>query len=1258
MNRCPPIARVGHRKGCRRHTAPAMKFEVAGEGRNFKDAEIIETRYSRIFQDRAGLFDPALDPKFEIFQMERFWSELQKQIKEYELALSVVNNIRDNPDSDYNDQEREHSLTLVHVLGTKIFKFFTFMRAHLDRNPRDRISFYEVRPSGMEDVYGIFMKILAQQIDFDYCPRCHLRTDGTTTVCGDPSVISHHLYGDNHIFGFESDEHEHSFWTPAWLAEYERRAKDLWYQSLQLPFFRTPEHTSSQCEGLMYVYSRTLNRGEANHFMYQCQVMGLPITEKMVELHQNILNNTNPHSVFFHGDPESVSPRWMRYRSEMEKLDEMNEKEGMVKMPPASYLPHVHAQEMYNNLPEGFNINENGWVSNFQKISLKIQDSVYSWHPGKSQRAQSPEFPDAAYDEQALAEIEYWRSEIKRSTVSAKHDDLIIGKRSGRPQKRLPGTRSRVPGLTKTPESMLLNSEDESSADTLVFPTAYGYETFSTSKEKFKNVHWIDTDSGDSEHWKFGVRPGARIRAKTLSHIHEPHKPHLTHDFPIMTDSNTSPDKLPVVSFSTVPRVMMEILEYGSSAVGGETIEQWRSRRPWCHGLWQEREPRYRNLLRIGAKCHSSERGKDSGSLFIVGAYDGKIWAAKSGQRYASVVIGKTYEDLKKYKAVQGSDMWGVQNHVEVEGAIVGMKDEQIWVQWGTDAVATPMGSDMEVINKNFKNVEILPGNLSPVEPPSWYIPFRNNWREETLQNLLRKPWTDQPLTAHGQHTLPTIASPTGDLKSYKLDDYHTKEYDNRINTRAVLAGGKHPGSRRWSDDSIHSVNIQGNNRMHTGYDQPSVDRDEVIMPIGIDDKSNENVPKWEVDEMEQCLRDIGGRAPGAARPTVSNLSPEYAINDPIEVRKRSRLQIANRTNLITHHTHPTQLELKHLATSTMMNDPAVKTEAWEYGGMANYHKFSVAPHQNKTILGRDVTQPDYTRKQETGKENEYQDLRGAGMDTHTAFVGMHEYFSDLNRPFDVGHTSQFTSHNHDILLPKKPSKTMSVGKKRRMASLLLRLWMKKAEEKEKTLDMFAADYKLNRLSVMAWFGGDSPASPSLLSALKDFLRTELQDLELIDEFKIEDIDTYSPVNEPGMIITLEINQTNTYKSITQTQTGFYKYLDKSRFEHQYELLLAAKLRRFDNLKNLRVVDFLSRDSVNIDESIRQELEVYEDTLRGGNVDIMDKGQLDEYDKRTKKYIPRVTINQVTGKPSAFVQEHSQNIGFPKVCFKTFFFLK
>eukprot|EP01059_Diplonema_ambulator_P031287 TRINITY_DN5693_c0_g1_i3.p1 TRINITY_DN5693_c0_g1~~TRINITY_DN5693_c0_g1_i3.p1 ORF type:complete len:1725 (+),score=509.97 TRINITY_DN5693_c0_g1_i3:4998-10172(+) len=1191
-------------------------FQMADGGRVHADEQLVDATSRRLFKHH-GMFDPPLPPQHEVFQVEHFWEELQKQIMEWEAAVTVLNKIRAGEAVDVQDKDKQEIVSLVMLKADRVFKFFTHMRAHLDRNPRDRLALYDTRPQGMEDVYGKFLNMLAVQIDTDYCPRCHLRLDGTTSVCGDPNIVNEHLYGDNHVFGFESSEMEHSFWSTSWFLEYEKRAKDLWYQALQLPFFRTSSHTAAQCEGMMEIYRKTLNRGEANHFMRQCQVHGLPITQRMVECHKEVLECTNPHSLFFHGEPEAVSPRWLRYRMEEEKLEAMEAEHGMVKHPPASYLPHVDGDAMYQALPTKFAVDERGWVKDFHEVTAAIQDSADAWSPIKSQRAQSSEFPDWCYDELTLAQIEHWRTEVRKTAYKPKPDPIVVR------SKKVPNSRSRVPGLFETREPVV-HPETH-----LIFPTAHGYEAFDTSEEAFQELYNHTSLEIEDERLVYAIKAGTILRASTLPQFAEPHLPVMSHKFPI--NESAAPDvevsKLPVVDFCTVPRAMLEVLCYGSTAAPGESMEQWRKHgRAWCDGKWEELERTHRSL-KVGCKFYGHG---NEGTLVLVGLYDGKLWAAKSEEKFASRVLAKNFEELNRYKTLP-VDILAVQQQVEVTGVVVGMKDGQLWVQWGANKVATPLGNGIDDINKKFKNLEVL-GQGQPVEPASWYIPFRNNWKDVELKEALRKPWNDQPFTAHGPHETPLVKKDLSAPTSYGLDDYRTKEYEQRVDVRNLMGGSTRlVGGKRWSDDAVFSVNMEGNNRMHTGYGQPQVDSDELLVPIGPDDGVGGKVPDWEIQEMEQSLRDIGGRAPGAASPSVDQLY-DGTVNDPITIRRRSKMQLAMRTTLITNDKNPSKKELENLDRGQLaMRTKVGHHESWEYGGLRDPGHMQVLPHDRKRLLGEDPKQPIHQRLHLTGLEEDYLKLTSSQQEAVDTFKAMNEYYEEMSKPFDVGHNAETGTDNFDPLISsRKPSESMSVGNKRRMAGLLLRLWMKKAEETKTTLDAFARKYEIPRLALLTWFGGDSPASPTLLAALKNWLYDDLKALDLLDDFKIEAMDTYSPVYEPG----------------------FYSWLDKSKFDHQYELLLAAKLQRYDSERTLRFFDPLSAPkstaSGTLDVSETEALREYNDKLMGGDADLMNKAELDAYHHRTAAEMPRVSMNPNLGRAAANIKSFINDVGYER----------
>ena len=284
----------------------------------------------------------------------------------------------------------------------------------------------------------------------------------------------------------------------------------------------------------------------------------------------------------------------------------------------------------------------------------------------------------------------------------------------------------------------------------------------------------------------------------------------------------------------------------------------------------------------------------------------------------------------------------------------------------------------------------------------------------------------------------------------------------------------------------------------------------------------------------------------------------------------------------------------------------------------------SLISHNTKQlVLGKDSMVAPHQYQHLTGREALY---KGKVPSTLRAFTQLNEYYQDICQPFDVGHQEVNTFPKDALLQTNKPSHSMSVGRKRRMAGLLLRLFTKKLEsQKGSTLNDFIAEHSLNRLSFLAWFSGDSPATPSVLRAMKEYLYKELKEMDLLDDLKLDNIDTYSPVYEPG----------------------FYKWLDKSRFEHQYELLVGAKLHRFEP-QNRGLIDGLSVGD-EMDVSLSEATREYQDRLMGGNVSHMNKNSLDEYDARTKKLFPRINVSPRTNLAGAHLADVQTNLGYNKV---------
>eukprot|EP01062_Namystynia_karyoxenos_P033244 TRINITY_DN24453_c0_g1_i1.p1 TRINITY_DN24453_c0_g1~~TRINITY_DN24453_c0_g1_i1.p1 ORF type:complete len:1828 (+),score=559.35 TRINITY_DN24453_c0_g1_i1:53-5536(+) len=1251
MRRLPsaPQRRRPRRDTARRHHATFVMADRGEVQHVPRHIEVAETHFTRFWKDDPrSMPDPPLPPQHEQFPVARFWEELAAQMANWQKLQDAVQRAQEGKDGEAErlaggPAELRKALQTAHVYGDRLFHFFTHFRAHLDRNPRDRLAFYSTRPpgvQGLDDVFGFFLQVLARQVDFDYCPRCHLRLDGSSPVCGDPAIIDDLLYGQNLVHGFEAAEVEHSFWTPAWLFEYEHRAKELWYQSLQLPFFRTPSHTATQCEAMMEVYRRTLNRGEANHFMRQCQLHALPITERMRSAHAEILGNTNPHGVFAHGDPGAVSPRWLRYQMERDKVEEYAKRDaGIVRLPPRSYLPYLDGDKVYAELPQKFDVDSRGWVTNFGAVVQRIQEAADTFDPVRSQRSGSAEFPDHAYSEEQLAVVEHWRQRHRRRLLRPLRTDTATP--SG-------GTLSKtqVPGLG---EPAPHRPDPAAGSGGIVFPTESAYCRLDTSAEAIQQLVDPPADSSGALHgasasgaWAVGVagglRHGARVQARTLARYLGAQTPQLRVRLASAPSKRADNQVRVIKEFSTHWRVLLAtVLSSGRDDAAAKM--QWRqTERPWCDGKWEQEWRHYHSgaLPRLEAGAQWERKGE---IFFLVGAAEGKLWVTKGGERLA-VPVGSSREDLRGWSsAASGAvDPWQVEEPQEVDGIVLGTREGQLWVQWGPNRVATPAGSNWQEITDRFRELRVLDASAVPSEPASWYIPFRNDWAEEELRSALRAPWDAAAPQAQQPWEAPEIPLALHDTDSYRLDDFRTKEWEDRLAARNLLGGSARPakGGRRWEDDCIFSVNALSNSKHLTGYGQPQVDRDEVTM-AGSDhaDTDQGSVGTWEIDQMEQALRDISGRAPGATKRPTDVWRPDAHIEEPIDVRRRSRLHMSRRGSSVMSPTNPSHREATAVDKGRRMAlEPQVADlQAWEYGGMRDVANPSVFPHEEKVITGLDTALAPHTQVHLTGKEGDWQRLNPQQVHTIAAFRALSDYYTELCKPADLGHNFQSTEGvigNDEFAGRNLPRKAMAIGEKRRLAALLQRLWMHKAESEQLSLDQFAQRYQVPRLALLTWFGGDEPATPALLRALRQYLRDDLLRLRLLDQLDTQGADSYSPVAEPG----------------------FYKWLEKSPFETQYELLTRAKLYRFDNTITLGLNDPLQTDrsradgsTLPLDTSEEEALAQYQDRLAGGEADIMSRTELDAYDKRSKEFAARVSVNPHTGQSQLALASPSFDVG-------------
>eukprot|EP01065_Artemidia_motanka_P035595 TRINITY_DN43501_c0_g1_i1.p1 TRINITY_DN43501_c0_g1~~TRINITY_DN43501_c0_g1_i1.p1 ORF type:complete len:1781 (+),score=479.10 TRINITY_DN43501_c0_g1_i1:71-5413(+) len=1214
-----------------RRSHASCSYRMAdGATRTPKHIERASTEFTRIWD--TPLVDPPLPPEHEMFQLERFWQELSDQVANWRKAVAAVQAAQTGDGDAAKDvagggRDLRKYLTTVHVLGDRLFHFFTHFRAHLDRNPRERLAFYSSRPAGMEDVFGVLMEVIAHQIDFDYCPRCHLRLDSSTVICGEPGIIGDLLYGQNQGFGFEGQEMEHSFWTPQWLHEYEKRAKGLWYQSLQLPFFRTPHHTALQCEGLMEVYRRTLNRGEANHFLRQCQIHGLPITEAMCAAHQEILQNTNPHSLFGHGDPGAVSPRWLRYQLEVDKMNEVSE-DGAMRLPPDSYIPFTN-EAMYSSLPNKFELDERGWVKNFEDVTFEIQQSADAVDRTASQRSGSSEFPDYAYEEEDLARIDHWRHAHRRRTLRTERMDSTL--RLGGEDVLL--SRSLVKGVDQPRTGEIA---PRAGPNQIVFPTVDAYVLFDTSEAAISAIMNPPEEAGkEAIGVAASVKHGARVRARTLTRYLGGNDLNITVQMLAKRAvdkkggrgrEEDKTDKPTVREFCTHWRVIL-----------GTVLKQSSESRPQCDGLWARR---FHDELSKHPPMHAGahwKRKDGKAQCYIVGVSEGELWAREPGKDYAENI-----RDLQNWVRGDSPDPWQVEDPQEVDGVIIGVRDEQLYAQLGSRRVATPIGRNWQEVVDRLRGLRVLDEVVTPTEPPSWYIPFRNNWAEEELKNALRKPWMSMPMVPRAPYEAPVIPVDLHDPASYRIDDFRTKEFEDRLVARNLLGGSAKAmkGSRRFEDDSIFSVNPLGNSLTQTGYGQPQADRRD-LEEAGNDpsDPSLGVVPDWEIGQLEQALRDISGRAPGATNPRVDSVEPEAHLQDPTDIRKRSKLQMSKRTTQLLKAENPGRKEAAWTdATAKMKKTEHLKSlQAWEYGWLRDVADPSMLPGEVKERTGVDPNVALHTRVHLTGKEDEWQRLHPRDEVVVDSFRNLNDYYADLWKPYDLGHNSQSEVPGNDAFSQREVAeRTMSVGEKRRMASLLQRLWMRKAEDTMTTLEKFAKDYDLDRHALLAWFGGDIAATPTLRAALRDWLRDDLVELGLLDQVT-ESLNstTYSPVLEPG----------------------FYVWLEKSTVQHQYELLVSAQLYRFESSVNLALQDPLQEDRRRVDgrgmrpldAGQEKQLDTFRDILAGGEVDVYNRGQLDKYDRATKTMVPRVNTNINTGDAQVVLSDTKRDTGFTEL---------
>ncbi|KNH05287.1 hypothetical protein XU18_3691 [Perkinsela sp. CCAP 1560/4] len=258
--------------------------------------------------------------------------------------------------------------------------------------------------------------------------------------------------------------------------------------------------------------------------------------------------------------------------------------------------------------------------------------------------------------------------------------------------------------------------------------------------------------------------------------------------------------------------------------------------------------------------------GVDTKSFHLVGVTDTKeiLEIGQTLNEVTAYIKAHNWTPLKENAALHPA----IEKHrlcrEEFTARVVGVRDAQLWIQTlPEEGVASPLGEF--VVDKSLSVVDTR--RVSPPEPFSWKIPFRNNWAEQELQDALEAPWKSQPLAPLISDRMTPKRKIFGYTQHNENNDFVTKEYHDRLRSKQFYANPK--SFQVVPEVYENAPNFGG--KWESAYTSglPTVDRREltrgwntVVEPSDL-----------EVRAIEQGIRDISATRPGNYYKRTSELA-------------------------------------------------------------------------------------------------------------------------------------------------------------------------------------------------------------------------------------------------------------------------------------------------------------------------------------------------------------------------------------------------
>jgi hypothetical protein len=764
--------------------------------------------------------------------VQYWWNELDELVKKHlpavgEYAPGRARNIR--------------KVQEFFVQFSEAINSFQFQDGYISQH------LFSTRPAHLQDLYGLFLEMEVNRINPDYCARCGQNTH-TTAFCGQGDRFS--LYRQ-----YRGRPVPHKPWAREWLEAACNRSEALWYRAAEDPFFgnagvaivdpnvSTPEespgyYTQKQVEMMLKMYCMTKQRGRANAFMVN--ILGsreytygkVVITEQMQQMYDELLATTpHPHLLTnINGSQPAAASRYLpglgagnvvpqsaaqvRIDMEVARIRREQKEEGVVRIPPKDWEIDTKSIVPYKVDPK------TGLINNWDEVRQSIEKSYLK-----------SGLPETAWMAHELREMKYLEDRIQHSIDR---------------NKKLESEMAADRQLCKNNPSNFK-----------LFPDADAYRAFDVKPESIASM-FRNSGSGAGEK-KFNFGDVVALRAS------------------VFPDPENVPVKIGSVSLQLNCTDDMCKL-FGDFAVGMKIH---------CTPAATAASSSAFDAIILGVEVSGSPSEWSLQALKLSpGSNPTTSSDAPTPLNREVISLGVDLHDIKKnYSSINKVGLgYGVpeldacRTEREFHNAtIIGVRNDNLYVQFhldsnyyhnGESTVAVPLGRrevvsstaryDMRLKSQQQQQQNSNSNTTTKVrEPHSWNIPFRNDNSERRLDELKQAPWLREdvaPLIAHGYTPK---EKRFGYTQHIKQDDFMTAEYRNRLLARQYFTNAQ---KFRVIPDRVETAaNFNGKTAFVKTQGFPSVDRRELEDGWA----PTPEVPKYEVESVEQALRDISGTRPG-----------------------------------------------------------------------------------------------------------------------------------------------------------------------------------------------------------------------------------------------------------------------------------------------------------------------------------------------------------------------------------------------------------